>query len=159
MSSSTHVVDHVHIPPRRGCVCVLILHLTISFLVYQYLGQLRGIVLTGFIYNFFLKKIGKFPGICGIFRYFLNRAQPPLLSSTLMLLLPYITDDDKLVVLGKILLNLAFPQRQVQRATAAIVKEYDTVWKSTPRYDEITGLSKWESFLAERSVSRIQFSS
>ncbi|EER16640.1 Neutral trehalase, putative [Perkinsus marinus ATCC 50983] len=76
--------------------------------------------------------------------YFLNRAQPPLLSSTLMLLLPYITDDDKLVVLGKILLNLAFPQRQVQRATAAIVKEYDTVWKSTPRYDEITGLSKWE---------------
>ncbi|KAF4670175.1 alpha,alpha-trehalase nth1 [Perkinsus chesapeaki] len=59
--------------------------------------------------------------------YFLNRAQPPLLSSTLMLLMPYIKDDDKLV----------------KRATAAVVKEYDTVWKSSPRYDTITGLSKY----------------
>lgn len=34
---------------------------------------------------------------------------------------------------------------QVSRATAAIVKEYDNVWKCGHRYDRVTGLSRWDS--------------
>ncbi|KAF4710339.1 alpha,alpha-trehalase nth1 [Perkinsus olseni] len=60
--------------------------------------------------------------------YFLNRSQPPFLSSTLMALLPYIKNDTKLV----------------SRATTAIVKEYDNVWKCGHRYDRATGLSRYD---------------
>ncbi|KAF4670174.1 alpha,alpha-trehalase nth1 [Perkinsus chesapeaki] len=60
--------------------------------------------------------------------YFINRSQPPLLSSTLMVLLPYIKNDTKLVA----------------RATAAVVQEYDNVWRCGHRYDKKTGLSRYD---------------
>ncbi|EEQ97912.1 Periplasmic trehalase precursor, putative [Perkinsus marinus ATCC 50983] len=60
--------------------------------------------------------------------YFLNRSQPPFISSTLMALLPYIKNDTEFV----------------SRATAAIVKEYDNVWKCGHRYDRVTGLSRYD---------------
>ncbi|KAF4686104.1 alpha,alpha-trehalase nth1 [Perkinsus olseni] len=71
---------------------------------------------------------GRFTSMYGWDRYFLNRSQPPFLSSTLMALLPYIKNDTKLV----------------SRATAAIVKEYDNVWKCGHRYDRATGLSRYD---------------